>query len=1038
MEKEHNENHSLIVFDLQGVPAKWKHSARVRYVCEFIHRLAQHGNRICLVLSDTSLDITGDLRSRFKNIVQAKDFFLLPNSTIAKSTTPDANSVNVKLQRAFIASLNPGLVLVPRFNPTRDSLDSVCIEAYHIDSLQTKGPLVTLRIPNELSQERVSESEAPNTLPFLVNRIFSARPSWNREKQIRGQLLGISTPYALCLSTQEDTAAAKRCLVAARTLPQSLWNSCKLVIAYVTDTDRTELQCHATSLGIDHHFLQFTEITTDYTWRELYSLSSVAILAAAGDEVQLMAWEASQCGTPVITLHDIESLPSYFEQKGELPPKPTSSHHHAFEFSEKDEVFHQLQALLSTNSLNSHDLIPLLKEQLDEIAQSMQPDDVPDELYEFLNEITRRFDNQSRRHRLFVDISELCQHDARTGIQRVTRAVLAELLSNPPDGYDVVPVYATREQSGYREARKYLQQTWQQRVFDVRDVVVFPVCGDQFLGLDLQQNIVVARQQDLQSMQANGVKVNFVVYDLLPLFLPNAFPPGTAYDHYAWLSVIAGMDQAICISHTVANELYDWIQSKHPDHANSIDISWFHLGADISSSLPSKGIPEQATPLLKHLLNRTSFLLVGTLEPRKGLEQVLDAFEILWNEGIDINLVFVGKQGWQMEHFGARLQTHEAKNHRLFWLSGISDEYLEALYASATCMIAASTGEGFGLPLIEAARHKLPIIARDLPVFREVAGHHASYFQGHRPDDLAKFMKQWINGYSTGKIVRSDDLPWLTWQQSVTQLKDVMFKPDKPNTLVTTYPMHCDQSTDDGEVAELLDQMLHQSYEFQRRSRLMEEFFHKESHRQKMEQDQQREALKSALKEREDLKCTLARREAELSERSREIAALNDEANEKNRNIVAAQKGIFELQQQLSAAQKNEAQLHVVLSSTSWKLTKPLRYFGEFARQLSLARNQLKHLLKERSLTLFESVIRHPHLTRRASKILLRIPWLHRQVSLAARRLQSRAASRKRARPGVKLNLSTSDTDLDRLGFSPDTQALFLALKKSIHSEKNY
>ena len=57
---------------------------------------------------------------------------------------------------------------------------------------------------------------------------------------------------------------------------------------------------------------------------------------------------------------------------------------------------------------------------------------------------------------------------------------------------------------------------------------------------------------------------------------------------------------------------------------------------------------------------------------------------------------------------------------RLFWLEGISDEYLEKIYDAATCLIAASEGEGFGLPLIKVAQHKLPIIARDIPVFREV------------------------------------------------------------------------------------------------------------------------------------------------------------------------------------------------------------------------------------------------------------------------------------------------------------------------------
>ncbi|MDZ7598485.1 MAG: glycosyltransferase [Desulfobacterales bacterium] len=70
----------------------------------------------------------------------------------------------------------------------------------------------------------------------------------------------------------------------------------------------------------------------------------------------------------------------------------------------------------------------------------------------------------------------------------------------------------------------------------------------------------------------------------------------------------------------------------------------------------------------------------------------------------------------------------------MFWLQGISDEYLEQVYACA-CLVAASLNEGFGLPLIEAARHRVPIIARDIPVFREVAADCAFIFD-EKPRDL--------------------------------------------------------------------------------------------------------------------------------------------------------------------------------------------------------------------------------------------------------------------------------------------------------------
>src|SRR3546814_20205534 len=96
--------------------------------------------------------------------------------------------------------------------------------------------------------------------------------------------------------------------------------------------------------------------------------------------------------------------------------------------------------------------------------------------------------------------------------------------------------------------------------------------------------------------------------------------------------------------------------------------------------------------------------MVGTLEPRKAHAQAIAAFESLWARGTDIALVIVGKLGWRVDGLPDRLRRHPEFGKRLFWLEGISDEFLEQLYARTSFLLGASEGEGFGLPLIEAAR----------------------------------------------------------------------------------------------------------------------------------------------------------------------------------------------------------------------------------------------------------------------------------------------------------------------------------------------
>jgi hypothetical protein len=129
-----------------------------------------------------------------------------------------------------------------------------------------------------------------------------------------------------------------------------------------------------------------------------------------------------------------------------------------------------------------------------------------------------------------------------------------------------------------------------------------------------------------------------------------------------------------------------------------------------------------------------------------------------------------------VDNLAAKMAIHPERGSRFFWLDGISDEYLELVYASSTCLISPSEGEGFGLPLIEAAQHHLPVIARDIPVFREVAGDNALYFKGSRPEDVALAVRTWIGLYKSGTAPTSASMPWVTWSQSTRQLLDVILR----------------------------------------------------------------------------------------------------------------------------------------------------------------------------------------------------------------------------------------------------------------------
>lgn len=383
---------------------------------------------------------------------------------------------------------------------------------------------------------------------------------------------------------------------------------------------------------------------------------------------------------------------------------------------------------------------------------------------------------RSPQRQLLVDVSVVVREDLRTGVQRVVRSILNQLLESDLSGFRIEPIYCSPRTNGYLYARGFTQHFMGGNLSILPDDPLEADCGDIFLGLDLHANGIQTQRGYLERLRDKGVKVFFVVYDLLPITHPHWFPAIEERAFEGWLHCITRFDGAICISETTANELRKWMTSRNIQRHRPFEVKVAHIGADIRQSVPTMGLPDEAEEVLAKLRNKPSFLMVGTIEPRKGVAQVLSAFELLWKRGRDFNLVLVGKCGWNINELVESLAAHSESNRRLFWLCGISDEYLERVYADSACLIAASEGEGFGLPLIEAAQHGLPILARDIPVFREVAGLYAEYFQQDDPQSLAGAIENWIESYKLNNHADSRGMRYKSWDEAAKECLTILLK----------------------------------------------------------------------------------------------------------------------------------------------------------------------------------------------------------------------------------------------------------------------
>ena len=395
--------------------------------------------------------------------------------------------------------------------------------------------------------------------------------------------------------------------------------------------------------------------------------------------------------------------------------------------------------------------------------------------------LAKNINPKPRLRQLFVDVSVISKQDLKTGIERVVKAQLKYLLEKPPTGYRIEPIYLENVNGTwvYKYARVFTSKFLGiDDIISLEDEPIDVFDGDLFYAPDLFHLVYDAANQGIYKyMRAKNAKIIFLVHDILPILRPDCFPEISYSLHSNWLRAIATYaDKLICVSKAVEDELIAYLKENNLLRED-LEITHLHNGSDISFAKHSSGLDKEDLEIFNIISKKPYFLMVSTIEPRKGHRQVLKAFEILWKNGYDFNLVFAGKQGWMVEELIDYIQNHQEKNKRLFWLGYISDDLLEMLYKNATATIVASEGEGFGLPIIEAAYYKSPLILRDIPVFREIAKDSAYYFSNTKDENiLAKSIKEWYNLYKESKHPKPDGIKWMSWQENVERLLEVILE----------------------------------------------------------------------------------------------------------------------------------------------------------------------------------------------------------------------------------------------------------------------
>jgi len=221
-------------------------------------------------------------------------------------------------------------------------------------------------------------------------------------------------------------------------------------------------------------------------------------------------------------------------------------------------------------------------------------------------------------------------------------------------------------------------------------------------------------------------------------------------------------DVVVCVSDYTKTQLAQWAPTARPVVVapHGADLTRFRpdaLGVSSTEALPS------TAPFI---------LFVGTFEPRKGIDVLLEAFTHVAEKHLDVELWLAGQSGWGMADAEQQLAQHPFAS-RIRRLGFVSDELLPELYRRASVVAYPSRGEGFGLPVLEAMACGAVVVTSSDTVMAEVAGAAALYAPVGSSEGVAAAIESALTASdeqrSHWRAAAVTQASTFTWERSIAQ-----------------------------------------------------------------------------------------------------------------------------------------------------------------------------------------------------------------------------------------------------------------------------
>ncbi len=171
-------------------------------------------------------------------------------------------------------------------------------------------------------------------------------------------------------------------------------------------------------------------------------------------------------------------------------------------------------------------------------------------------------------------------------------------------------------------------------------------------------------------------------------------------------------------------------------------------------------------------LPATFLLFVGTLEPRKNLVRLIEAFHLLNHP--DLHLVIAGRRGWLYEEIFTTVN-RLGLGERVRFLDFVDDAHLPAVYNLARVCVYPSLYEGFGLPVLEALACGTPVVTANVSSLPEVVGTAAILVDPHDPQAIATGIQQALSNSAVMRRAGPPQAATFRWGTAAERLIDMYY-----------------------------------------------------------------------------------------------------------------------------------------------------------------------------------------------------------------------------------------------------------------------